>query len=60
MDMIDSQLMRESYTYVPIGYIHDIENIGDTDAKFLVVFNNEKSEDFQEYLVGSAQCKIEF
>ena len=46
-------------SYVPIGYIHDIENIGDTDAKFLVVFNNEKSEDLGiSGSIGSMQNRV--
>lgn len=46
-------------SYVPIGYIHDIENIGDTDAKFLVVFNNEKPEDLGiSGSIGSMQNRV--
>ena len=32
-------------TYVPKGYIHDIQNVGDDEAKFVVVFNNERPQD---------------
>ena len=46
-------------SYVPIGWIHDIENIGDTDAKFLVVFNNDKPEDLGiSGSIGSMQNRV--
>jgi oxalate decarboxylase len=46
-------------SYVPIDYIHDIENIGDTDAKFLEVFNNEKPEDLGiSRSIGSMQNRV--
>jgi oxalate decarboxylase len=31
--------------FVPRGYIHDIENISDQEAKFLFVFNQERPQD---------------
>src|SRR5690242_8960159 len=32
-------------TYVPRGYIHDIQNVGDEEAKFVLAFNNELPQD---------------
>ena len=32
-------------TYVPQGYIHDIQNVGDEEAKFVIAFNNELPQD---------------
>jgi oxalate decarboxylase len=32
-------------TYVPKGYIHDIQNVGDEEAKFVIAFNNELPQD---------------
>jgi oxalate decarboxylase len=32
-------------TYVPKGYIHDIQNVGDEEAKFVLAFNNELPQD---------------
>jgi oxalate decarboxylase len=32
-------------TFVPRGYWHDVENIGDEEAKFVIVYNNERPED---------------
>lgn len=32
-------------TYVPRGYIHDIQNVGDEAAKFVLAFNNELPQD---------------
>ena len=31
-------------TFVPKGYLHDIQNIGDVEAKFIVVYDNERPE----------------
>jgi oxalate decarboxylase len=31
-------------TFVPKGYLHDIQNIGDVEAKFVVVYDNERPE----------------
>lgn len=31
--------------FVPQGYIHDIENAGDEEAKFVIVFNHERPQD---------------
>lgn len=31
-------------TYIPKGYIHDIQNVGDDEAKFVIVFNNERPQ----------------
>ena len=32
-------------TFVPEGYWHDVENIGNEEAKFIVVYNSERPED---------------
>jgi len=32
-------------TYVPKGYIHDIQNVGNEEAKFVIAFNNERPQD---------------
>lgn len=32
-------------TFVPMGYIHDIQNIGSTPFKMLICFNHERPED---------------
>jgi oxalate decarboxylase/phosphoglucose isomerase-like protein (cupin superfamily) len=32
-------------TFVPRGYWHNIENIGNEEAKFVIVYNNERPED---------------
>ena len=32
-------------TFVPKGYWHDVENIGNEEAKFIVVYNSERPED---------------
>jgi oxalate decarboxylase len=32
-------------TFVPRGYWHDLENIGNGEAKFVAVYNNERPED---------------
>ncbi len=31
--------------FIPRGYWHDIENIGKEEAKFVIVYNNERPED---------------
>lgn len=32
-------------TYIPKGYIHDIQNVGNEEAKFVIAFNNELPQD---------------
>ena len=32
-------------TYVPQGYIHDIQNLGNEEAKFVIAYNNELPQD---------------
>ena len=32
-------------TYVPQGYIHDIQNVGNEEAKFVIAYNNELPQD---------------
>ena len=32
-------------TFVPRGYWHNIENIGNEEAKFVIVYNIERPED---------------
>jgi oxalate decarboxylase len=31
--------------FITRGYWHDIENIGDEESKFVIVYNNEHPED---------------
>jgi oxalate decarboxylase len=33
-------------TFVPKGYWHNVENIGNEESKFIAVYNNERPEDF--------------
>jgi oxalate decarboxylase/phosphoglucose isomerase-like protein (cupin superfamily) len=32
--------------HIPTGSLHTIENVGDQDAKLIIVFSHEKPEDF--------------
>jgi oxalate decarboxylase len=32
-------------TYVPKGYIHNIQNVGDEEARFVLAFDNERPQD---------------
>jgi oxalate decarboxylase len=36
---------RGEITFVPSGYVHDVENIGTEEAKLVVVYNDELPED---------------
>ena len=46
-------------TFVPRGYWHDIENIGNEEAKFVIVYNNEKPEDLGiSGSVGSMSARV--
>jgi len=46
-------------TFVPRGYWHDIENIGNDGAKFVIVYNNEKPEDLGiSGSVGSMSARV--
>jgi oxalate decarboxylase len=46
-------------TFVPRGYWHDIENIGNEEAKFVIVNNNEKPEDLgKSGSVGSMSARV--
>jgi oxalate decarboxylase len=46
-------------TFVPRGYWHDVENIGNEEAKFVIVHNNERPEDLGiSGSVGSLSARI--
>jgi len=46
-------------TFVPTGYWHDIENIGNEHAKFVIVYNHERPEDFGiSGSVGSMSARV--
>jgi oxalate decarboxylase len=36
---------RGEFTFVPSGYVHDVENIGTEEAKLIIVYNNDLPED---------------
>jgi Cupin len=41
----DADYIHGQLTFVPKGYWHDVENIGNEEAKFIVVYNSERPED---------------
>lgn len=46
-------------TFVPKGYWHDVENIGNEEAKFIVVYNSERPEDLGiSASVGSMPARV--
>jgi oxalate decarboxylase len=46
-------------TFVPRGSWHDIENIGNEEAKFVIVYNNERPEDLGiSGSVGSMSARV--
>ena len=45
--------------FIPRGYWHDIENIGKEEAKFVIVYNNERPEDLGiTGSVGSMSARV--
>lgn len=46
-------------TFVPKGYWHDVENIGNEEVKFIVVYNSERPEDLGiSGSVGSMSARV--
>ena len=46
-------------TFVPTGHWHDLENIGNEEAKFVIVYNNERPEDLGiSGSVGSMSARV--
>jgi oxalate decarboxylase len=46
-------------SFVPRGYWHDLENVGNEEARFVIVYNNERPEDLGiSGSVGSMSARI--
>lgn len=50
---------RGDITFVPSGYVHDVENIGTEEAKLVIVYNNEHPEDIGiSGSIGSMSARV--
>ena len=49
----------QTLTFVPRGHWHNVENIGNEEAKFVIVYNNERPEDLGiSESVGSMSARV--
>jgi oxalate decarboxylase len=50
---------RGDITFVPSGYVHDVENIGTEEAKLIIVYNNDLPEDLGiSGSIGSMSARV--
>ena len=50
---------RGDITFVPSGYVHDVENIGTEEAKLIIVYNNDLPEDLSiSGSIGSMSARV--